>query len=179
MKITKLCLRDFRGFTSLDLIFSPDVTALVGVNGAGKTSILDALALLLSCLVESIRSVTPEIIVPRAGDVRVGASTAQLSLTAEVGGQPVQWSIAKTLPGVPPAAPSALDAPREPVAAAQATIAPQSACPPARRLLPDEPERARHPGADPHAPRVRCAERLRRRARRRGEQLPGLLRVVS
>jgi hypothetical protein len=42
MKITNLSIRDFRGFRSLDLDLSSDVTALVGVNGAGKTSLLDA-----------------------------------------------------------------------------------------------------------------------------------------
>lgn len=47
MKLIKLSLRDFRGFRSFDLDLAPDVTALVGVNGAGKTSILDALARLL------------------------------------------------------------------------------------------------------------------------------------
>ncbi|CAN93400.1 hypothetical protein sce3241 [Sorangium cellulosum So ce56] len=153
MKITRLSLRDFRGFRSLDLDFSPDVTALVGVNGAGKTSILDALALLLSCLVESIRSEEPETIAPSASDVRIGASTAQLSLTAEISVQPTQWSIAKTLPGHPPGAPSALDALHEPVAAAQTTIAlgspflPLVVYFPTNRSALDIPERIRTPHA--------------------------------
>ncbi|AGP36464.1 AAA family ATPase [Sorangium cellulosum] len=151
MKITSLSLRDFRGFRSLDLDFSPDVTALVGVNGTGKTSILDALALLLSCLVESIRSGKPETVAPYASDVRVGASTAQLSLTAEIGAQPSHWSIAKTLPGHPPGPPSALDALREPVAVAQGTIAlgspllPLVVYFPTNRSALDIPERIRTP----------------------------------
>lgn len=41
MKLHTLQLRDFRGFESLSLAFEDDVTVLVGVNGAGKTSILD------------------------------------------------------------------------------------------------------------------------------------------
>jgi predicted ATP-binding protein involved in virulence len=123
MKLTSISIRDFRGFRSLDLDLSSDVIALVGVNGAGKTSLLDALALLLSCLVEGIRSGKPEEITLRAGDVRAGASTAHLSLAVEIGGQRVQWSIAKTLPGHPPAPASALDALHAPVAAAQRTIA--------------------------------------------------------
>lgn len=48
MRLTSLSLTDFRGFASLDLTFEPDVTVLVGVNGAGKTSILDAIAMMLS-----------------------------------------------------------------------------------------------------------------------------------
>lgn len=151
MKLTSLSIRDFRGFRSLDLDLSSDVIALVGVNGAGKTSLLDALALLLSCLVEGIRSGKPEEIAPRAGDVRVDASTAHLSLTAEIDGQPVQWSIAKTLPGHPPAEPSVLDALRAPVAAAQASIASGSPVLPVVVYFPtnrsalDIPERIRTP----------------------------------
>ncbi|WP_437993899.1 AAA family ATPase [Sorangium sp. So ce145] len=153
MKITRLSLRDFRGFRSLDLDVSPDVTALVGVNGAGKTSILDALALLLSCLVERIRSGKLVIITPSAGDVRVGASSTRLSVTAEFNGQPVQWSISKTLPGHPSATLSALDALHEPVAAAQATIAlgspllPLVVYFPTNRSALDIPERIRTPHA--------------------------------
>lgn len=151
MKITSLSLRDFRGFRSLDLDLSPEVTALVGVNGAGKTSILDAIALLLSCLVESIRSGKPEEIAPSTGDVRVGASTARLSLTAEIGAEPIRWSIAKTLPGHPAGAPSALDALSTPVAAAQATIErgspllPLVVYFPTNRSALDIPERIRKP----------------------------------
>lgn len=151
MKITKLSVRDFRGFRSLDLDLSPDVTALVGVNGAGKTSILDALALLLSCLVESIRSGKPEEIAPRPGDVRLGASSARLSLAAEIDGLAVAWSIARTLPGHPSGAPGSLAALEAPVAAAQTTIVSGSpALPlvvyfPTNRSALDIPERIRTP----------------------------------
>src|SRR5580692_5882852 len=98
MKITKLSLRDFRGFKSLDLDFSPDVTALVGVNGAGKTSILEAIAILSSCLEEGIRSDKPEGLGLHASDVRTGASKARIVLTAEIDEQPVTWALWTTLP---------------------------------------------------------------------------------
>lgn len=123
MKLIKLSLRDFRGFRSLDLDLAPDVTALVGVNGAGKTSILDALARLLSCLVKSIRSEERKEIAPNFRDVRLGASTAHLSLEAEFGDQTVAWSIARTLPGHPSGAPGSLAALEMPVRATQASIA--------------------------------------------------------
>ncbi|HYH95621.1 AAA family ATPase, partial [Hyalangium sp.] len=48
MKVRRLEMKSFRGFRELSLEFSGQVTMLVGVNGAGKTSILDCLALLLS-----------------------------------------------------------------------------------------------------------------------------------
>lgn len=48
MRLKRLTLESFRGFDALDLHFHPRLTVLVGVNGSGKTSILDALVMLLS-----------------------------------------------------------------------------------------------------------------------------------
>jgi predicted ATP-binding protein involved in virulence len=50
MKITKVTLQNFRGIGSLELEFPIDqnIIALVGVNGVGKSSILDAITILLS-----------------------------------------------------------------------------------------------------------------------------------
>lgn len=123
MKITRLSLRDFRGFSSLDLELSPEVTALVGVNGAGKTSVLDAIALLFSCLTEGIRTGEPTKVALQDDDVRLGASTTSIEVSAKHGGQTVSWSGTKTLPGYPSAAPGSLDALQMPIASAQATIA--------------------------------------------------------
>lgn len=44
MKLSRLSLRDYRCFESIDIEFHPQVTVLVAPNGAGKTSILDAIA---------------------------------------------------------------------------------------------------------------------------------------
>ncbi len=40
MKVERISLRDFRGFADLELAFEPDLTVLVGANGAGKSSVL-------------------------------------------------------------------------------------------------------------------------------------------
>lgn len=49
MKIERLILENFRGIgKTLDLPLEPDLTVLAGVNGSGKSTILDALAILLS-----------------------------------------------------------------------------------------------------------------------------------
>ncbi|MCP4600685.1 MAG: AAA family ATPase [Proteobacteria bacterium] len=44
MRITGLKLENFRGFNSLEMDFHPKLTVLVGINGCGKTTILDAVA---------------------------------------------------------------------------------------------------------------------------------------
>ncbi len=47
MKLHGICLQNFRCFEALDVELHPGFTLLVGVNGAGKTSLLDALAVAL------------------------------------------------------------------------------------------------------------------------------------
>jgi len=66
MVLQRLQLTNFRGFESLDLTFEPDLTVLVGVNGCGKTSIVDALLIGLGLVAWTTR------------DIRVGAKEATL-----------------------------------------------------------------------------------------------------
>ena|SRR5258708_28854696 len=44
MRIDSLTVENFKGFDLRDFSFHPHVNLLVGVNGTGKTSLLDALA---------------------------------------------------------------------------------------------------------------------------------------
>jgi predicted ATP-binding protein involved in virulence len=56
MKIERLILENFRGIgKTLELPLEPDLTVLAGVNGSGKSTILDALAILLSWVVARVR----------------------------------------------------------------------------------------------------------------------------
>lgn len=47
MKLSKIEITNFRCFESLALELRPDINVIVGVNGAGKTTILDAIAIAL------------------------------------------------------------------------------------------------------------------------------------
>ena len=47
MQFSRLQMKDFRGTHELDIEFEPDMTVIVGRNGAGKTSVLDALVQLM------------------------------------------------------------------------------------------------------------------------------------
>jgi len=48
VKIKTFELVNFRGIERMSLDFSSETTALVGVNGVGKSSVLDALVISLS-----------------------------------------------------------------------------------------------------------------------------------
>ncbi len=102
MKILSLSLHNFRGFESLDLDFDPNVTALVGVNGAGKSSILDAIACSQAIFVNAIFSGRLDPRFLQDNDVRLGAPSSEVLVSADLGGKVITWRIAKaTLPHEP------------------------------------------------------------------------------
>ena len=48
MELKKLCISNFKMFDHLELFFSPGFNLLLGDNGVGKTSILEAASVALS-----------------------------------------------------------------------------------------------------------------------------------
>lgn len=86
MKLAKVQITNFRCFESLEIPLQSDVNVFVGVNGAGKTAILDAIAIALYDIVaanggggkrqreyQNVTLIPEDIhIVPGAGDPSVG-----------------------------------------------------------------------------------------------------------
>lgn len=60
MRVHRLILDNFRCFEHLDLELQDDVTLLVGVNGSGKTAVLDALAIALGAWLSGTRQARKE-----------------------------------------------------------------------------------------------------------------------
>jgi DNA replication and repair protein RecF len=77
--VRTLWLTDFRSYTSIEVNFSPGLTALVGANGEGKTNLLEALAWLAT--LASFRGA------PTDALVRRGASFAVIRALAERDGR--------------------------------------------------------------------------------------------
>jgi predicted ATP-binding protein involved in virulence len=65
MKLDKISLANFKGFEQLDLDFESDVTVIAGINGIGKSSILYAIAVVLS---KALPLFTASISKPRSFD---------------------------------------------------------------------------------------------------------------
>lgn len=85
MRLQKLELENFRGFESLTLDFHPEVTVLVGANGSGKTTVLEAVATALTNLLlpEKRWETGDGVHMIRATDYRSGTSGASVVLHVE------------------------------------------------------------------------------------------------
>jgi predicted ATP-binding protein involved in virulence len=89
IKINSLQINAFRGIKQLDLAFSPQFTVLVGINGIGKTAILDCLAILLSHLINQISEI--EGIPYKKSDIYHGASETKNKITVSIDGHKASW----------------------------------------------------------------------------------------
>jgi len=92
MKIRTLTLQNFRGIENMSLPLQPGLTVIAAVNGGGKTTTLDALAMLLSWLTARTKRDSGNGHHMAEGEIKNGARHSVLSLQTSSG----EWSIAKT-----------------------------------------------------------------------------------
>mgnify|MGYP000376090896 CR=1 FL=1 len=94
MWLDELQLTDFRGFRHLKLDLRRPLTVVIGVNGAGKSSLVRAIEIGAS-QVEHAVFATPEALEPAEHDVRVGQQGCQIELTFDG----LQVRVRRTLTG--------------------------------------------------------------------------------
>lgn len=99
MNIKELHLENFRGVRSMTLPLSPRMNVLAGENGAGKSTILDAAAILLSWPVARIRHAGSSGRPIQDLDIHNKTYHAKLSCLAESSGDLIHWSMAKIRKG--------------------------------------------------------------------------------
>lgn len=99
MHIHKLKLERFRGAQCLPLELHEKLNVFVGMNGAGKSSILDASAILLSWLVNRIKHSGASGRPITETDIKNGESSASLDITLDDNGSYFSWNIAKVRKG--------------------------------------------------------------------------------
>ena len=75
MIVTGLTLANFRIVQEADFDFRPGMNLIVGVNGVGKTSVLDALAVCLSAVVRAANTLRTRAMTFNADDIRIGADS--------------------------------------------------------------------------------------------------------
>jgi predicted ATP-binding protein involved in virulence len=100
MKITRLNLTNYRGVHSLSLDFQERLNVFFGVNGAGKSTILDAVAIMLSWAVSRIRYSGASSGRPiQETDITNGKSSSSVQLDCIEGNQPIEWRLSKSRKG--------------------------------------------------------------------------------
>jgi predicted ATP-binding protein involved in virulence len=83
MNVTRLQLANLRAFEQAEFEFNPRMTLLVGINGVGKTTVLDALRTCLSKILPEVTASRSRALPFTMDDLRVDSAsmTVQLSLT--------------------------------------------------------------------------------------------------
>lgn len=93
MKINEMSICNFRGIESLELKhLDSGMNVIVGVNGAGKTSILESVVMLMSWLVAGLKSQGSRGTLPSDKDVRIGSKSCSLSIRLDNG---TEWSLCR------------------------------------------------------------------------------------
>lgn len=99
MKIQSLKIAGFRGILELELEFPGQVNVLVGVNGVGKSAILDCTAILLSRLIGRIRSSTGTGRFFAESDINNSVRWTRNEIEISFQGKPLKWLVSKTRRG--------------------------------------------------------------------------------
>lgn len=82
MIVTRLKVANLRAIEAAEFGFQPGVNLVVGVNGVGKTSVLDALGVCLSAVVKHVNGLRGRVAAFSAEDIRIG--TEALTVECEV-----------------------------------------------------------------------------------------------
>lgn len=99
MKIKTLTLTNFRGVIALSLTLNEQLNVFYGINGCGKSTVLDALAIMLSWTVSKIHSSDTSGQPIAEEDITNGKATAAIDLTCQVMDNPINWKLSKTRQG--------------------------------------------------------------------------------
>lgn len=96
MRIQSVQLENFRGFNNLKLQFFEDLNVIIGENGSGKSSVLDAIAILLSHFIVEINESSMEI---KLTDEDIKNETNQTKISIDVSKNRTQarWYVSKSL----------------------------------------------------------------------------------
>jgi predicted ATP-binding protein involved in virulence len=100
MRIKSIKLINYRGAVSLNIDFYRQLNVFIGVNGAGKSTILDSLAIMLSWLVNRLKNTNASGRKISETEINNGQWTAIIEITGVTeDSQEITWKIVKTRTG--------------------------------------------------------------------------------
>jgi predicted ATP-binding protein involved in virulence len=95
MNLTRLRIENLRAFDGAEFEFSPGMNLLVGVNGVGKSTVLDALRILLSHVPPKFSASRGKKLPFEIDDIQVRRHTLTAELTFNFGGVPFIYEVKK------------------------------------------------------------------------------------
>ncbi|MFL0105004.1 AAA family ATPase [Tenacibaculum maritimum] len=99
MKIKKIRIQNFRSIEGLTIDLSENLNVFVGINGSGKTSVLDALSISLSWLVNRIQRQNASGSRIHDDDIRYDAPFSSIELLVQEKRDEYVWKIIKAAKG--------------------------------------------------------------------------------
>jgi hypothetical protein len=91
MYVETLKLTNMRGIDAATLRFQPGFNLVVGVNGVGKTTVLDALSSALSHVVRQVNGLRTAVREPSPLDIRFGADGLTIECSVSIEGASYDW----------------------------------------------------------------------------------------
>ena len=95
MIVTGLRLVNLRAVKSAEFRFQPGFNLIVGVNGVGKTSVLDALSVCLSAVVKRANKLRSQVKGFSVDDIRIGADVMTVECDVRIGKQAYSYLLHK------------------------------------------------------------------------------------
>ena len=93
MRVTRLELANVRAIKAAEFYFRPDFNLVVGVNGVGKTTVLDALAVRLSAIIAHVNHRPRSVLSFRGDDVHAGAGALQVECSFQFAGETYVYTL--------------------------------------------------------------------------------------
>lgn len=93
MKLETLSLAHCGGFEQLDITFEPDVTLIAGVNGVGKSTVLHALAVLLSRAMPEFTPSRSALLYFTDDDIHGDKASLEVSARIQIDGQTINTGV--------------------------------------------------------------------------------------
>ena len=100
MKLTSIDIEGFRGIPKLKLDFPEQINVLVGINGVGKSAVLDCTAIMLSRFIGRIRSSAGTGRFFTESDINNGLPSTRNEIQIFFDGKPLKWTVSKTRRGL-------------------------------------------------------------------------------
>jgi predicted ATP-binding protein involved in virulence len=97
MQISRLTLTQFRAFEQVALDFYPGMNLLIGINGVGKSSILDALRVMLSQVVPRLTAAKKQELHFQSSDITVGRNLLTAELQFYLGNSAFNYLVQETI----------------------------------------------------------------------------------